>query len=933
VLGPVETCTGDGTVLVPARRRERTLLGVLLLESGRTVTAERLCDLLWNGDPPANAQQSLRTHVARIRALLAKAGADEHHADEHGVALVSDRGGYRLHAPAGTVDAQRFRDLVEAAAAAGDLTERDRLLGEALGLWRGPVLGNAVAAGLRYRLCAELEDLRLRATEELMATGLALGRHRELAPELARLCAEYPVRQRLVALRMLALHRDGRTPEALDAYRQARGRLARELGQEPGPDLQRLHTAILRGEPVAEPEPVPGDDESRPASVTPSQLPAAQATFIGRTGHLRRLNRLLSGRGPVATIAGPAGIGKTSFAVYWAHGVRHRFPDGQLFVNLRGFGPTEAAMAPSAAIRSFLGALGVTADRMPPDLLAQVELYRSLLADKRMLVVLDNARDPEQVRPLLPDAAGCLTVVTSRTRLTGLTATGAAEPLALDLLPVQEARHMLAARLGEDRVHAEPAAVDDIVASCAGLPLALAIAAAHAALQPDQPLAAIAADLRAAHHTLDALATDDVSADVRAVFSWTYRALRPATALLFRLVGLHPGPHLTISGAASAAGVPQADVRPMLTELTRVHLLDETAPGRYGMHDLLRAYAVEQALRQDADADREAALLRIVDHHLQTAFVAATLLDPHRDPVALDPPHPGTTVAELADRDEAVAWLRSERHVLLAVVQHTVDAELSSRTVQLAWCLADFLDRRGHWHDLVDVQAAALDAAGRTGEPAMQALAHRELALALLRLARYEQSEAQLERALATYEALGDRLGQAHTHQNIARLYERQGRNEDGLSHSRQALELYRLAGYRHGEALTLNGIGWRLAQLGDYHEALRHCEQALVLLEELDDQYGVAATWDSIGYTHRQLGHHDEAIACYERAVPLFREVGDRYCEAETVTYVGDLHFDSGAADAAREAWQHALDIFDELGHPDAGAVRDKLHGLNRPT
>jgi tetratricopeptide (TPR) repeat protein len=531
---------------------------------------------------------------------------------------------------------------------------------------------------------------------------------------------------------------------------------------------------------------------------------------------------------------------------------------------------------------------------------------------------------------LLPGTAGCLTVVTSRNQLTGLVAADAAVPLELDLPSADEARQMLTARLGLQRVTAEPEAVDDIVASCARLPLALAIAAARAALQPHYPLGTIAAGLREAQNRLDALASDDQTTDVRAVFSWTYHTLRPEAARLFRLIGLHPGPDISASAVASAAGVPLLTVQTALAELTHVHLLTAPAPGQYSVHDLLRAYAIEQAHRYDTEQDRAAASRRILDHYLHTAFAAARLLDPHRDPIKLEPPRPGTVTEDLTDRDHAIGWFTAHRGVLLSLIPLSMDADLPRHTIRLAWSIADFLGRRGRWQDLVTAQAAALRAARRTGDRTDLALAHKEIAIVYIRLARYDDAHAHLDHALALYEELGDHAGQAHIHQNIARTHERQGRNKEALSHSDQALDLYRLAGHRHGEAVTLNAIGWRQAHLGEYQQALRYCEQALVLLDELGDRFGLAGTWDSLGYAHRHLGHHDQAVTCYQHAVRLLREVGDRHGEADSLNFLGDLNLARGAIDAARDAWGQALDILDDLGHPDADTVLDKLRSLD---
>jgi DNA-binding SARP family transcriptional activator/Tfp pilus assembly protein PilF len=928
LLGPVEVETGDGRLLTLPRRQERCLLAILLLEAGRTVSMDRLCDLLWEDNPPDQARQAVRTYVARIRALLAQAGGED------ATALVAAGGGYVLRVEPDTVDAHRFRRLLDEAAKTADLAERDRLLREALGLWRGPALQSAASDRLRERLCADLDELRLHAVEELLATGLELGRHRDLLPELARLGAEHPTRERLVELHMLALYRDGRTAEALDVYSRARARLADELGLDPGPALQDLHTAVLRGEPI------PPSGASRPAGdtrVRPAQLPSDLPAFAGRTAHLKQLDDLLNRSATavvISAIAGTAGVGKTALAVHWAHRIRDRFPDGQLYVNLRGFDPRGNMSQPGDVIRRFLDALDVPAERVPGDLEAQIGLYRSLLADRRMLVVLDNARDPDQVRPLLPGAPGCLTVVTSRNRLTGLIAVDGAHPLALDLLTPDEARHLLAARLGADRIAAEPDAVDELVTLCARLPLALAIAAAHAATEPGLPLAALAGqlrDARAAHATgaLDVLTGDDTATDIRAVFSWSYRALSDAAAQLFRLLGLHPGPDIAEPAAASLAGVPVTQLRPLLAELTRAHLVSEDALGRYTFHDLLRAYAMELVDGTDGAADRRAALDRMFGHYVRSAHAAAVLIQSHRDPITPVPLPDGAVTVDLADHDRAVDWFAAELPVLMAVVRQAADTGFDTQAWQLAWTLPEYLDRRGQWRDLSATQRIALESARRAGDRAGQAFSHRAIAIVDIRLGNFDTARTHLQHALDLYGELDDRIGQAASHFHLAQLFDHWGDLEQAVVHAGQAYELFKAADHRHGQARALNTVGWYQSQLGDHERALVSCEKSLDLLRELGDHEGEAATWDSVGYVYQQLGDHQRAVDCYLRSISMFREIGDRYYESLGLIHLGDARLALGEPEGAREAWQRAMTILDELDHPEAKQVRAKLRDL----
>ncbi len=685
-------------------------------------------------------------------------------------------------------------------------------------------------------------------------------------------------------------------------------------------------------------------DEVEP--VVPRQLPAAVAHFAGRTAQLAALTALLPNdpnpAGPVAAgsdpapaesdavviaaIGGTAGVGKTTLAVHWAHRFADRFPDGQLYVNLRGFDPDSSTVVASAALRRFLVALGVPPHQVPAGPDAQAALYRSRLAGRRMLIVLDNARDADHVRLLLPGAPGCLVLVTSRNQLSSLVTVEGAHPLTVDLPSPAEARDMLARRLGDRRVAAEPEAVEQIVTRCARLPLALAIVAARAAARPDFPLSVLADQLGASRNRLDDLVGGDAISDVRAVFSWSYTTLAPDAARLFRLLGLHPGPDISPHAAASLAALPPSGARPLLDELAGVHLIVEHAPGRYRFHDLLRTYAVERATAVDPDHERHAATRRVLDHYLHTAYAAAMLLDPRREPIEPAPPEQGVAPDAPADYQRALAWFAAEHLVLLAAVRHAADAGLDTLAWQLAWTLVDFLDRRGHWHDHVASGRIAVAAAARLGDPSVLARAHRLLARGLTLLGRFDDSATHLHHALDLHRDTADHLGQAHTHLNIAFAREQQGRHHDALDHTGQALALYREAGHEAGQASALSALATYHALLGDHHQALTHGEQALALHQKLDYPYGQAAAWDSLGHAHHQLGHHARAITCYRHTLDLVRRLGDRYNEASTLVHLGDLHRITGDPDTAHTTWKQALVILDELDHPQADQVRARL-------
>jgi Flp pilus assembly protein TadD len=674
------------------------------------------------------------------------------------------------------------------------------------------------------------------------------------------------------------------------------------------------------------------------AGRAPQQLPAAVAHFAGRAEELSTLTELLHRRADtggtvvISAIGGTAGVGKTALAVHWAHQVADRFPDGQLYVNLRGFDPSGQVMAPAEAVRRFLDALQVPPERIPVDLDAQAALYRSQLAGKRMLVVLDNARDTTQVRPLLPGTPDCLVLVTSRNQLTGLIAADGAHPITLDLLTDDEARQLLHRRLGVDRVAAEPAAVEEIITRCAHLPLALALVAARAVLQPHIGLHLLAGQLRDAGCRWQMLTGDDATTDVQAVFSWSYQALTPDAARLFRLLGLHPGPDIAAAAAASLTGLPVSTIQPLLAELTGASLLVEPIPGRYSFHDLLRAYACDLALHGDTD-QRHAAINRILDHYLHTAHTAARLLAPARDPILLTSPAPGVTLQHLADHGQAMDWFTVERAVLLAAIERAAATGFDTHTWQLAWTLDIFLDLRGHWHDWATAGRAAVAAAHRQADLTPQSRAHRTLALAYTQLGRLDDAHTELNNALDLAIQTGNQGGQGYIHHSLGYLWERRGNYPQALFHVQQALTLFQASSYQLGQAQALNSLGWSHSLLGDHEQAITACQQALTLFEELGNRNGQAVTWDSLGYAHHQLGNHADAISCYQHALTLCRDLGDRYYEATTLTHLGDTHHLIGNHHTAHDAWQQALTILDDLDHPDADQVRAKLAGLSPST
>jgi DNA-binding SARP family transcriptional activator len=922
LLGPVDVID-DSEILPVSGLRRKAVLATLALHAGQVVGTGRLVDAVWGETAPA-ALNTLQSHVSYLRTVLGKA------------AIVARPPGYLLDLGDDGTDALLAERLLRQAGQSADPVRAAADLREALALWRGRPLADLAGLAWLEQQAGRLELLREQIRHALSDARLGAGEHRQLIPELEQAAADHPLDEQVHAQLMTALYRSGRQADALAVYQRLRATLAEELGLAPGPALRDLETAILRQDSSLDASaPAASLRAAAPAASgvpVPAQLPPPVAAFAGRDAELARLDAIGDGQADeasavtIAVITGTAGVGKTALAVNWAHRVAARFPGGQLYVDLRGFDPAGPALDPGQALRGFFEALAVPPERIPEGLDDQVALYRSLLAGQRVLVLLDNARDAAQVRPLLPGSPGCLAVVTSRNHLTGLIAGHGAHPLGLDLLTPEGARELLARRVGAGRASREPDAVDEIIAGCARLPLALTIAAARAATSPRFPLAVFAADLRDAGHALDPFDGDDEATDIRAVFSWSYRALSPDTARMFRLLSMHPGPDMTASGAASLAAIDPDRARASLTELTRGHLLSEHRPGRYAFHDLLRAYATEKARDWDDDSGRRAAVGRLLDHWLHTACAAAAMLDPFFAPEPEDPPLPGAVVGAPATAEEALRWFTAEQATLLAAVPLAARSGRPGHAWRFAWALSTFLLRRGCWDEHDRACRVSLDAARRAGDAAGEAHALLLLALGDARSGRRDAT-AQFRESLRLFEtADGYHRSQVTAHSSLIWIAEQQERYSDMLGHAVRALELSRAAGDETLEIMSLNDVGYSHARLGNYGQAIAYCGQALAGSRAAGERNWESAAWDSLGYIHHKLGDHHRAVTCYERSLDLCRELADRYNEAGTLDRLGDVHHSAGDTRAARWAWTQALRTLDELGHPDGDRVRAKV-------
>lgn len=898
LLGIVEAYAGDAPLDL-GHPRQRCVLTTLLVDANRVVSVDQLVDRVWGENPPKRARDIVYSHLSRLRSTLAGAP---------GVSIERRGIGYALRVDEETVDLHRFRRL-----AARARTSRDEdalsLYEQALGLWHGDAFADLDTPWLtmiRTAMAAE------RFAAELDHADLALhhGRHAELLGELAARAAEYPLDERVAGQYMLALHRSGRAADALRHYQLIRTQLANELGSDPSAELEGVYLQVLTGDagPAARP------DESVPSgSDVPRQLPAAPQWFTGRADELAVLTKALDAQASpeaatvaVSAIGGIGGIGKTWLVLRWAYEHLDRFPDGQLFVNLRGFDPADAPVSPAAALRGFLAGLGVDAQSMPDDVDAQAALYRSIVADRRMLIVLDNARDTAQVTPLVPGSPTCTLLITSRRRLAGLAITGA-RLLDLDVLNDTEARGLLAARLGAEAMAREPDAVADLLRCCAGLPLAISIVAARVQAHPDFPLAALAAELRDATTRLDALDAGELTANLRAVFASSHETLDDASATLLGRLGRAPGPDIGLAAVGSLAAVPTAQARVLLRQLETAHLVQRFQPGRYRMHDLIRLYAIERSGRDDTEA-----LHRLVGFYLHTAHHGDRMLYPHRPPIDVARPPPGCVPQPLADVDDVMAWFDAEHPNLLAAQRLAADHGWHREVWQLAWSLSAYHRRRGRIRDDGDVWRAALHAAQELGDPDVLAQAYKRLGGTLARTGEHQRALEHLKRALAYLEDTNDIAGQIDTRQALTMVWVTMGDMPNAVDNAEAALELARASGNQVWEADALNAAGMCHAEVDHVERAREYCEAGLRLQRATGNGEGEAETLDSLGYLEHRCGRYDAALDYYQQALGVYERLDFDYQKADTLQRIGETYAALGRSADANVAWQQAIRMYE---------------------
>ncbi|MEU4448845.1 BTAD domain-containing putative transcriptional regulator [Actinosynnema sp. NPDC050801] len=890
MLGPVEAVGPLGPAALVGTR-QRAVLGVLALHAGAVLPFTRLVDVLWGDDPPRTAIKTLHSHVARIRRALADCGLPD--------VLLTKEPGYLLTGV--EVDARRFEELLRAGRAERSPRRAAELLRAAAQLWRGDALADAEPAGWALRDVERLHELRSATLEDLWDAELRAGGHEAAVVELPALLAANPTSERLTRLHMLALYRSGRHVDALDAFRRLREQLADEFGVDPGPELVELHTAILRRDPDLDP----------PVARAPAELPARVGHFTGRDDELAGLDRLLAeGDDPsVVVISGPAGMGKTALAVEWGHRVAHRFPGGRLFLDLRGHDP-EQALSGAHALAHVLRVLDVPEDHIPADEAERVALYRTLVHDRRCVVVLDNAGDVRDVEPLVPGGGASLLVVTTRRSPAALAARHAVHPVLLDALSHEESLALLGAVLGERRVAAEPTAARELAALCGGMPLALRIAAARLLGSPKRRIEALVAEL--AEDRLDGLEVEGDSRSVRAVIAGAYRPLAEEQARVFRRAAVTPGATFTSWLAAAVSEVESA--RAPLASLAAAHLVTEVGPHRFGFHDLIREFA--RGL--PTGDERTEAGERLLDWYTQAAHEVNLVANPARDLVRPVIRHPWQKPPFPPDRHAALAFLEGERENLLPVVQFARERRDLTAAWHLTYLLTSFYEATGHWHERVAMCRVAVRAAAELGDRAAEAEMLRGLGVALFMTRRLAEAIDANHQALAIVRDLGDLAGEGHVHNNIANALAELRRFDEAVPSHLRAVDCCARAGNPLGRALSQRNLGHTYIRMGDPDASLAPLRDALEAFRELGNTRFEAGTLNTLGEAHLRRGEPDVALRDLDRALDLSREIGDRWLEWEVLADIGAAHLDRDGHGVA--FFEQALEICHEV---------DDRHGL----
>lgn len=947
LLGPVEI-RRDGATVPLRGPQPRCVLAMLLLDRGHVVCVDRLLDALWADEPPRDARNLLQQHVSRIRRALSGVPGVE-------LATVG-RQGYRLDVAPESVDLYRFRSLVKKARATDDARAAADLLGQALGMWRGDPLGGVAGDLLAQRMVPVLEDELLSATEAQVAARLRLGQHEDVVSQLSVLISEQPLRESVAVLLMEALQACGRTEEALAVFRDLRGRMVDELGIEPSEATQDVHQAILDGR-------LPGADDARDVTVVPAQLPADVAVFVGRRNEVKQVRAELEDRVTtpnVVVVAGPPGTGKSALAVHVGHLVRSRFPDGQLYAYLAGTRPDP--LDPGEVLGGFLHALGMPSDRIPGPTAQRSAAYRSLLADRQVLVVLDDAKDAAQVRPLLPASEGCAVLVSSRSALTALDATAR---VSVGMLDHADSVALLAAEVDPGRLHADPGAVEEVVRACGNLPIALRVVGRRLAVRPQWSVRTLAEQLADERERLDELAVGDL--DVRTTIGLTYQRLDPPTARAFRLLGLVDGPDIGLTEAGALLDLPRRQAGRRLDLLVDAHLVECRDVDRYRMHDLLRAYAQERVAEEDPEG-RVAALGRLAASYALGLRNANHARAPGLTLASFESPIE-VAAETFTEPDDATAWLHRERPNIVAAIRAACAAGAISAVLagRVAGAFSRYADAYGHLGDISAITEAAAELSRAQGDAVAEGLAQVSLGVVTMRrqgraacvphfrraaellrgTATRDEASAlnnlaictelpdegldSLQRAYDVYRALGDERGMTTALGNIADHHHRHGNHERAVEIAWRAAA--RAAELEAPDLATLNQV-----TVVEASHALGRTDEVWALAQETCERaaslgVGFLAALAATAYARmlRDAGRPADAVDRYEQAVTALRGAGARHDLATTTLELGDVLHALGQPQRAEACWTTGLEILEDLGAPEASAARERLE-CHRP-
>jgi DNA-binding SARP family transcriptional activator/tetratricopeptide (TPR) repeat protein len=905
LLGPWEFRGIDGDVPIPAGQL-RILLTSLVLSANETVRVDTLTEQLWPERPPSRAGGSVHTYVGRLRKLI---GPDLIH--------TKPGGGYQLTIPAESVDVHRFRNLLRAAREAESSQEELTLLRNALRLWRGTPFADLYSTWLDHHVVPRLTEEWFTATGRRIDLELAAGHPEPLIAELHDLTTRYPARESLWLQLITALHRAGRRAEALDAYQRVRVTLRDELGIEPSEQLVHLQRQILL------------DGSSNAA--TPRQLPHDIACFTGRSDELAVLDKLLPAAGsrPLPTIVsidGTPGVGKTTLAVHWAHRIAQRYPDAQLYLNLRGYGPGEP-VTPEAAAETMLRALGVGSDLIPPEMDERSALLRSTLADRQALILLDNARDSEQVRPLLPGGCG-LVLVTSRSQLRGLSIRDGARRVTLDRMPRQQSVELLAAGVGDTWIAEEPDAVETLIELCDHLPLGLAIVAERA--QRAGSLTKVVAELENEHARLDNLETGEGNphTSLRAALSWSYRALSSGAATMFRKLGMHPASDIELRAAAALADIPVVHAQGALDQLVAAHLAEQRRPNRYELHDLIQLYANELA-EQDEPDDRQATIRRILDWYLHTAISADDTLIPHRRRDFLGSYRASSPPPVFSSSRQARNWFEVEFDSLRTIVSWAASNGFPGHAWRISVAMTTFFHHRISRRDGIDFYLAAASSARAAGEAIGEAYALNCLGAMYLDLDDCPSALSQIQQALRIFQAQSHRIGEAMALGNLALVHGQLGDDAEAQRYAMQAVKLHEELGYPRGVAQNLDNLGLAYMVAGEYHEAVRCFQQSLHTIQQVGDVEVQAWNHLHLGQAYTHLGDFPNSARAFRRAITINRALGNHRWEALILADFATMLIKAGHPAIARRMREQALTTLTDIAHPRAREIQTTLDAM----